>query len=89
MRWIRLRQVALVAHDLEGIDGDLHEAFGLEVAFRDPGLAKFGLHNAVLPVGNQFIRATRCWRRTSSALATPRHAGPRPTRPSSPVARRR
>ena len=52
---IRLRQVALVAHDLEAIVGRLHEAFGLEVAFRDPGVATFGLVNAVIPVGNQFL----------------------------------
>ena len=28
---------------------------GLEVAFNDPGVATFGLRNAVLPVGTQFI----------------------------------
>jgi Glyoxalase-like domain len=55
MTWIRLRQVALVAHDLETVVDELHDAFGLEVAFRDPAVATFGLHNAVLPVGNQFI----------------------------------
>jgi len=55
MSWIRLRQVALVADDLEAVVGDLHHAFGIEVAFRDPGVATFGLVNAVLPVGNQFI----------------------------------
>lgn len=55
MGWIRLRQVALVARDLDSVVADLQSAFGLEVAFRDPGVAAFGLHNAVLPVGNQFI----------------------------------
>jgi hypothetical protein len=50
-----LRQVALVARDLEAVVRDLHDAFALEVAFRDPGVATFGLQNAVLPVGNQFI----------------------------------
>ena len=55
MTWIRLRQVALVAHDLDAILKDLHDVFGLEVAFRDPAVATFGLQNAVLPVGNQFI----------------------------------
>jgi len=53
--WIRLRQIALVAHDLEAVLHDLHDALGVEVAFRDAGVATFGLHNAVLPVGNQFI----------------------------------
>jgi hypothetical protein len=52
---IRLRQVALVAHDLESVVKDLDAAFGLAVAFRDPGVATFGLVNAVLPVGEQFI----------------------------------
>lgn len=55
MSWIRLRQVALVARDLDAVVADLHEAFGIEVAFSDPAVAAFGLRNAVLPVGNQFI----------------------------------
>ena len=55
MTWTRLRQVALVAHDLDAVVRDLHDAFGLEVAFNDPGVATFGLRNAVLPIGTQFI----------------------------------
>ncbi|HAP75335.1 MAG TPA: hypothetical protein DCR14_04565 [Acidimicrobiaceae bacterium] len=55
MSWIRLRQVALVAHDLDAVVGALHERFGLEVAFNDPAVASFGLRNAVLPIGTQFI----------------------------------
>ena len=38
MTWIRLRQVALVARDLEPVVEDLRDAFGLEVAYRDPGV---------------------------------------------------
>jgi hypothetical protein len=53
--WIRLRQIALVARDLDTVVHDLHDAFDLDVAFRDPAVAAFGLQNAVLPVGNQFI----------------------------------
>jgi hypothetical protein len=53
--WIRLRQVALVAHDLDAVVGDLHDVLGLEVAFSDPAVATFGLRNVVVPVGNQFI----------------------------------
>ncbi len=52
---IRLRQVAFVAADLEAVLAQLHAAFGLEVAHRDPSVAQFGLVNAVLPVGRQFI----------------------------------
>ena len=53
--WIRLRQIAIVAHDLESVVADCDAALGLAVAFRDPGVATFGLHNAVMPAGSQFI----------------------------------
>ena len=53
--WLRLRQVALVAAQLAPVLDDLHEVFGLEVAYRDPGVGTFGLENAVLPVGQQFL----------------------------------
>jgi hypothetical protein len=52
---MRLRQVALAASDLECTVSDLCRIFGLEVAFRDPGVAVFGLRNAVLPVGDSFL----------------------------------
>jgi len=53
--WIRLRQIALVAADLDTVLSELHHALGLEVAFRDPAVAAFGLRNAVLPLGTQFV----------------------------------
>ena len=53
--WIRLRQIAFVAHQLEPVVDDLHAVLGLDVAYRDPGVATFGLHNAVMPAGQQFI----------------------------------
>jgi hypothetical protein len=52
---LRLRQIAIVAHELEPVVQSLGASFGLEVAFRDPAVETFGLHNAVLPVGNQFV----------------------------------
>ncbi len=52
---IWLRQVALVAHDLDAVLADLKRILGIEVAFNDPGVAAFGLRNAVLPVGTQFV----------------------------------
>jgi len=55
MTWIRLRQVALVAHDLDAVLEDLNRELQLEVAFNDPAVATFGLRNAVLPVGTQFV----------------------------------
>ena len=44
---IRLRQVALVASDLDTVVAELCAALGLEVCFVDPGVGEFGLHNAL------------------------------------------
>ncbi len=52
---MRLRQVALVARDLDPVVADVCAVFGIEVAFRDPGVAVFGLRNAVMPVGDTFL----------------------------------
>lgn len=52
---LSLRQVALVATDLEAVVDRLGDELGLEVAHRDPAVARFGLVNAVLPVGRQFL----------------------------------
>lgn len=52
---IRLRQVALVAHDLASVEGALCEQLALRVCFRDPGVAEFGLHNALFTIGDQFL----------------------------------
>jgi hypothetical protein len=52
---VRLRQVALVARSLPPVLADLQAVFGLEVSHRDPAVAAFGLENAVLPVGGQFL----------------------------------
>jgi len=52
---VRLRQVALVARDLEPVRQALESVFGLKVAFRDPGVATYGLINVVMPFGGEFI----------------------------------
>jgi Glyoxalase-like domain len=52
---IRLRQVVLVARELDAVVDELGERFGLRVCFRDPGVAEFGLHNALLTIGDQFL----------------------------------
>jgi hypothetical protein len=52
---MRLRQLALAARELEPVVEDLCEVFGIEVGFRDPGVGTFGLHNAVMPVGDTFL----------------------------------
>lgn len=52
---IRLRQVALVAADLDPATTALTGALGIDVGFRDPGVAEFGLRNVVAPVGDGFL----------------------------------
>jgi hypothetical protein len=53
--FLRLRQLCLVAHDLEPVVEDLKAVFDIEVCHRDPAVAKFGLHNALFPIGNSFV----------------------------------
>lgn len=52
---MHIRQICLVAHDLEPAVSTLCEVLGLEVGYRDPGVGVFGLHNAVMPLGTQFL----------------------------------
>ena len=54
---VRLRQVALVARDLEPVVGAVRDELGPDDTepFRDPGIAAFGLHNAVMEVGDTFL----------------------------------
>lgn len=53
--WLRLRQIALVCHAIKAVGDDLTSILGIEVAHCDPGLAKYGLENILLPLGNTLI----------------------------------
>lgn len=52
---LRLRQVALVAPDIGPAVEEISDVLGLEVCFHDPGIAEFGLENALFAVGDQFL----------------------------------
>jgi hypothetical protein len=52
---MRLRQIALVAHDLGHVAIGIRKVLGLDYAYDDPGVGKYGLHNAVFPVGTTFL----------------------------------
>ena len=52
---LRMRQICLVAEDLDMIESHLRGVFGLEVCHRDPGVGQFGLHNFLMPVGDSFL----------------------------------
>lgn len=47
---LRLRQICLVAPQLDPLIGDIADIMGLEVCYRDPNVGKYGLENALLPV---------------------------------------
>ena len=53
--FLRLRQICLVAQDLEPAVDTLCDVLGLQVCHRDPGVERFGLHNALMRIGNRFI----------------------------------
>src|SRR5271165_1386505 len=52
---MRLRQIALVAHDLAAARAEITGVLGVDYAYDDPGVGKYGLHNAVFPVGTTFL----------------------------------
>ncbi len=52
---IRLRQICLVANQLAPVIEDFKAVMGLEVCFKDPEVAVFGLENSLMPVGSNFI----------------------------------
>ncbi|TFG92391.1 MAG: hypothetical protein E4H11_09500, partial [Myxococcales bacterium] len=52
---VRLRQVAFVARELEPVVEALCDVLDVEVAYRDPGVGVFGLHNALMPLGDSFL----------------------------------
>jgi hypothetical protein len=52
---MRLRQVALVASDLAKVSADIEAVLGLANPHDDVGVHKYGLVNAVWPVGDTFL----------------------------------
>ncbi len=64
---MQLRQVALVARDLQAVVDDLCAVLGLEVCFHDPGVEEFGLHNALMPIGTSFLEVVSPQREGTTA----------------------
>ena len=51
----RIRQAVLAASDLDAVAGRLRAELGLHEPFADPGVAYFGLRNAVFALGDTFL----------------------------------
>jgi len=52
---LRIRQIVFVVRDLAAGSRRLTELLALDPPFRDPGVAEFGIDNAVFAFGDQFI----------------------------------
>ena len=52
---IQLRQICLVAGELEPVIKDLTDILGINRCFVDPGVGKFGLENTLMPIGRNFL----------------------------------
>lgn len=44
-----------MAAELESVLDDLSEILGIQVCHRDPGVGRYGLENALLPIGTNFL----------------------------------
>ena len=52
---IHLRQICLVARNLQAAVEDLERTLGVQRCYVDPEVAAFGLENTLLPIGTQFL----------------------------------
>lgn len=52
---MRLRQIVMVAADLGAAEQRIIDELGVELCHRDPGVATFGLENALFPIGDAFL----------------------------------
>lgn len=54
---LRLRQIAMVAPDLARVEEEVDQLLAAAVCYRDPGVGKYGLHNALWALGGTFLEA--------------------------------
>ena len=52
---IQLRQICLVARELDPVIDDLTDVLGINSCFIDPGVRTFGLENTLMCVGRNFL----------------------------------
>ena len=64
---MRFRQGVFVARDLEKSTAELCDILGIEVAYRDPSVGKWGLANVVCPTGIDFLEIVAPTRDGTSA----------------------
>jgi len=73
---VRLRQAVIVARELEPVLAELRDELGLGEPYGDPGVAEFGLRNAVCALGDGFIEVVSPSRPgTAAGRQLERHGG--------------
>lgn len=65
--YFRLRQIALATDDLERAITDFQYIFGVRLAYQDPHVAKYGLHNALFPFGLAFVEVVAPFEENTAA----------------------
>lgn len=64
---MRLRQIAIASNNLEESELIFKKELNINVAFRDPGVEKFGLNNIVCPVGGEFLEVVSPFKEGTTA----------------------
>lgn len=64
---IHLRQICLVARQLEPVIEDLSAVLGIQRCYVDDGVAHFGLENTLMAVGNNFLEVVAPTREGTAA----------------------
>jgi hypothetical protein len=65
--YLRLRQICLVAPQLEPVISDIAGIMGLNICYRDGNVAKYGLENALLPVDTILLEVVAPFREGTAA----------------------
>jgi len=75
-RYLRLRQVCLVAADLAREAARMAQALGVVECYRDANVARYGLQNVLFPVGSSFLEiVSPTLTGTTAGRFLERHAG--------------
>lgn len=72
---MRLRQIALAAADCAAASAALCKALQTEICFHDPGVAAFGLENALMPLHQTFLEVVSPVRENAAAARWLRRNG--------------
>lgn len=64
---LRIRQIVVAASDLAATVARFESVLGVRVCYRDPEVATFGLHNALMLIGDQFLEVVSPTRDNTAA----------------------